>query len=140
MSKEDYYSVLNVSKEASDSDIKKAYRKLAMKYHPDRNAGNISAEEKFKVINEAYEILSDSQKRNAYDLHGHAGVDPLAANSAANENMDFGDIFGDVFGDIFGKNQEQKGKQRGSDLQYNLKLSLEDAMRSAWKWEQYIRK
>ena len=79
MSKEDYYKLLNVERDASEGDIKKAYRKLAMKYHPDKNPGDNAAEEKFKQISEAYEILSDAQKRQAYDMHGHAGVDPSAA-------------------------------------------------------------
>ncbi len=133
MSKEDYYSTLNLAKDASDADVKKAYRKLAMKYHPDRNSGDSAAEEKFKTVSEAYEILSDPQKRQAYDMHGHAGVDPSAAASAySNANMNFGDIFGDVFGDIFGRSGgggTSSRVQRGSDLQYNLELSLEDAVK-----------
>jgi molecular chaperone DnaJ len=105
MAKRDYYEVLGVAKGASADDIKKAYRKLAMKYHPDRNPDDKTAEEKFKEANEAYEVLSDEDKRAAYDRHGHAGVDPNMAGGFGGGfggSGNFSDIFGDVFGDIFG--------------------------------------
>ncbi len=130
MSKRDYYEVLGVDKGASDRDIKKAYKRLAMKYHPDRTAGDKAKEEKFKEIQEAHEILTDSQKRAAYDQYGHAGVDPNAG-AGHHGGADFGDIFGDVFGDIFGgggRRQQSRARQ-GSDLRYNLELSLEEAVR-----------
>lgn len=134
--KEDYYSVLQVDRKASDDDIKKAYRKLAMKYHPDRNKGDKDAETKFKTVNEAYEILSDKQKRAAYDMHGHAGVDPSAAAQArAHAEANFSDIFGDIFGDMFGGGGGGMGGGRrsrvphGADLRYNIELNLEEAIR-----------
>lgn len=131
MSKRDYYEVLGVDKGAEAKDIKKAYKRLAMKYHPDRTKGDKELEIKFKEIQEAYEILSDDQKRAAYDRYGHDGVDPSRAGGFGGGNADFGDIFGDVFGDIFGGGgrRGQSRAQRGSDLRYNLELSLEDAVR-----------
>ncbi|MDX1677339.1 DnaJ domain-containing protein, partial [Arsukibacterium sp.] len=106
MSKRDYYEVLGVAKGADDKDIKKAYKRLAMKFHPDRTQGDKSMEEKFKEVQEAYEVLSDEQKRAAYDRFGHAGVDPSRGGGGGFGGGagagDFGDIFGDVFGDIFG--------------------------------------
>src|ERR1700756_5539859 len=102
MSKRDFYDVLGVAKNASDEEIKKAYRKLAMKHHPDRNPEDRSSEGKFKEAKEAYEILSDSQKRAAYDRFGHAGVDPNAAGAAGAGMGGFAEAFGDIFGDIFG--------------------------------------
>lgn len=132
MSKRDYYEVLGVSRDVNEADLKKAYRRLAMKYHPDRNADNAEAEDKFKEAKEAYDILSDSQKRAAYDQFGHAGVDPSAGArpGAAGFSGDFGDIFGDVFGDIFGGGRRGGGNRafRGADLRYNLELSLEKAV------------
>jgi len=129
MSKRDYYEVLGVSKGASDTEIKKAYRRLAMKYHPDRNPDNQEAEAQFKEAKEAYEILSSSEKRAAYDRFGHAGVDPSMGGGGANTG-NFNDIFGDVFSDIFGGGGRQSGSraQRGSDLRYNLTLTLEEAV------------
>ena len=130
MAKRDYYEVLDVARNATDEEIKKAYRKLAMKYHPDRNQDNPSAEEKFKEVKEAYEMLSDSEKRAAYDQYGHAGVDPnMGAGGGfggGNPFGDFGDIFGDIFGGMGGR---QRGPQvyRGADLRYTMEISLEDA-------------
>ncbi len=137
MAKQDYYETLGVARNAPEAEIKKAYRRLAMKFHPDRNPGDKSAEAKFKEAKEAYEILSDQQKRTAYDQFGHAGVDPSAAAGAAGGfygagpgNASFADIFGDVFGDIFGGGARTRGgAARGSDLRYSLELSLEDAVK-----------
>ena len=133
MSKRDYYEVLGVSRDVNEADLKKAYRRLAMKYHPDRNADNDEAEEKFKEAKEAYDVLSDAQKRAAYDQFGHAGVDPSAGAGAGGfggGGDPFGDIFGEVFGDICGGGRRGGGSRvhRGSDLRYNLELSLEDAV------------
>jgi molecular chaperone DnaJ len=134
MSKRDYYEVLGVPRNAPEAEIKKAYRRLAMKYHPDRNPDDKTAEAKFKEAKEAYEVLTDAQKRSAYDHFGHAGVDPSAGAGAGGFNAgagaSFADIFGDVFGDIFGTGR-RGGSQvyRGADLRYNLELSLEDAVR-----------
>jgi molecular chaperone DnaJ len=138
MAKRDYYEVLGVARNASEADIKKAYRRLAMKYHPDRAKDDKSAEARFKEANEAYEILADAQKRAAYDQFGHAGVDPSAAaghggfyGAGAAGGASFADIFGDVFGDIFGGGGRRGGTHafRGSDLRYNLELTLEEAVR-----------
>src|SRR5881227_3458704 len=137
--KRDYYTVLGVNRDASDDDIKKAYRKLAMKHHPDRNPSDKSAEEKFK---EAYEVLCDKSKRAAYDQFGHAGVDPSAGFGAAGARGmggqegfgGFADAFGDIFGEIFGQSGRGgrgNGMFRGADLRYNLDLSLEEAARGA---------
>src|SRR5690606_17335708 len=125
MAKKDYYEVLGVNRDASEDDLKKAYRKLAMKWHPDRNPDNPKAEEHFKEAKEAYEVLTDAQKRAAYDQFGHAGVDPSAAGAGAGAGFGgFADAFGDIFGDIFG-NAGGGGRQRstvfrGADLRYNL--------------------
>ena len=129
MSKRDYYEVLEVAKTASEAEIKKAYRKMAMRYHPDRNPDNKEAENKFKEASEAYEILSDAQKRQAYDQFGHAGVDGSAGRGGFGGGgfADFGDIFGDIFGGGFGGGR-QRGPQPGADLQYELEVSLEDAV------------
>ena len=136
MAKKDYYEVLGVNRDASEDAIKKAYRKLAMKHHPDRNPDNPKAEEHFKEAKEAYEILSDAQKRTAYDQYGHAGVDPQAGMGgfgAGGAGMGgFADAFGDIFGDIFGGGRGGGGRggvYRGADLRYNLEISLEDAAR-----------
>lgn len=127
MTKRDYYEILEVSRNASEADIKKAFRRLAMKYHPDRNPDDKEAEAKFKEAKEACEVLLDSRKRSAYDQFGHAGVDPSMGGGA--HGFDIGDIFGDIsdiFGDIFGGGRSRP--QRGSDLIYNLELSLEEAV------------
>ncbi len=125
MSKRDYYDVLGVNRDSSEDEIKKAYRKLAMKFHPDRNPDNPKAEEHFKEAKEAYEILSDAKKRSAYDQHGHAGVD--ASMGGANA-QGFADAFGDIFGDLFG-GRGHGNVYRGADLRYNLEISLEHAAR-----------
>ncbi|CAG7600100.1 molecular chaperone DnaJ [Candidatus Vallotia tarda] len=132
MAKQDYYDVLSVAKNASDNDIKKAYRKLAMKYHPDRNPGNKGAEERFKEVKEAYEILSDTQKRAAYDQYGRSGVDPNMGVASAQGFGGFSDAFGDIFGDIFGQaggGSRRAGTQsyHGADLRYSMEISLEQA-------------
>ena len=135
MSKRDCYEVLGVTKDAGEREIKKAYKKLAMKYHPDRNQGDKQAEDKFKEVKEAYDILSDQNKRAAYDQFGHDGVDPSRGGHGGH-GADFGDIFGDVFGDIFGGGRRgggQRQAQRGSDLRYNLEMTLEEAVRGMTK-------
>jgi len=134
MSKRDYYTVLGVERNASEEDLKKAYRRLAMKYHPDRNPDDTEAEASFKEVKEAYEVLSNAQKRAAYDQFGHAGVDPSAGAGAGGFHAGgaggFADIFGDVFGDIFGGGRRgAAGPHRGSDLRYTLDISLEDAIK-----------
>jgi molecular chaperone DnaJ len=133
MSKRDYYEVLGVERGATAQEIKKAYRRVAMKFHPDRNPDDKSAEEKFKEASEAYEILSDDQKRGAYDQYGH---DAVSGNAGAGGfggggGAGFGDIFGDVFGDIFGGGGGggSRGPARGSDLRYNLDVDLEEAVK-----------
>jgi molecular chaperone DnaJ len=135
--KRDFYEVLGVPKNASDDEIKKAYRKLAMKYHPDRNQGESAtqAEAKFKEAKEAYEMLSDSEKRAAYDQYGHAGVDPNMRGPGGAGAQGFGgfaDAFGDIFGDIFGQARRGGGGggrqvYRGNDLSYALEITLEEA-------------
>jgi len=138
MSKRDYYEVLGVAKNASDAELKKAYRRAAQKHHPDRNPDDAESEEKFKEAKEAYEVLSDARKRAAYDQFGHAGVDPSMGGGGSpggfgGGGASFSDIFGDVFGDIFGGGGGGRGGgqrvYRGADLRYNLELSLEDAVR-----------
>jgi len=138
LSKRDYYETLGVSKEADDKDIKKAYRKLAMKYHPDKNAGDKESEEKFKEINEAYQVLSDPQKRRAYDQFGHAGVDGGGFGQGG-YGQGFGggfggfeDIFGDVFGDMFGGGfggsaRRRNAPQKGNDIRYDARIKFEEA-------------
>jgi len=130
MAKRDYYEILGVNRDASDDDIKKSYRKLAMKFHPDRNPDNPKAEENFKEAKQAYEILSDAGKRAAYDQYGHAGVDPSAAAGAGAAGFgNFADAFGDIFGDIFGGGRSRSNVYRGADLRYNLEIPLEEAAR-----------
>ena len=136
MAKRDYYEILGVNRDASEDEIKRAYRKLAMKYHPDRNPDNPKAEEHFKEAKEAYEILSDAQKRGAYDQYGHAGVDPQAGMGGAGfggfgGGGGFSDAFGGIFDEIFGGGRGGGGGRsnvyRGSDLRYNLEITLEQA-------------
>ena len=141
MAKRDYYEVLGVQKNASEADLKKAFRRLAQKFHPDRNPDDKAAEEKFKEAKEAYDVLTDARKRAAYDQFGHAGVDPSMGGGPGGAGFgaggaSFADIFGDVFGDIFGgggagaAGRAAGGQRvyRGADLRYNLDLSLEDAV------------
>jgi len=132
MSKRDYYEVLGVSRDAAEADLKKAYRRLAMKYHPDRNSSDADAEAKFKEVKEAYEILSEPDKRAAYDRFGHAGVSGNSGMGGfGGPGADaFSDIFGDVFGDIFGAGRRGGRNQvyRGADLRYELELTLEQAV------------
>ncbi|HCD28648.1 MAG TPA: molecular chaperone DnaJ [Gammaproteobacteria bacterium] len=131
MAKRDYYEVLGVDRGAAEGDLKKAYRRLAMKFHPDRNPDDKNAEEKFKEASEAYEVLTDPDKRAAYDRFGHDGLDPNQAGGFGGQG-NFGDIFGDVFGDIFGGSRGagggRSGPARGSDLRFNMSLSLEQAV------------
>jgi len=132
MAKRDYYKVLDVQRNASEADIKKAYRRLAMKYHPDRNPGDKEAEESFKEAKEAYEVLSYEQKRAIYDQHGHDGIDAARQGGGASGfgGADFVDIFGEVFGDIFGGGRRSGRSQvfRGADLRYELELELPQAV------------
>ena len=133
MAKRDFYETLGVAKNASEDEIKKSYRKLAMKYHPDRNPDSKESEEKFKEVKEAYEMLTNPEKREAYDRYGHAGVDPNMGGGGGGFGGGaggFGDAFGDIFGDIFGGGRSRNaGPQvyRGADLRYNLEITLEQA-------------
>jgi molecular chaperone DnaJ len=139
VSKRDYYEVLAVARDASDQQIKSAYRKLALKYHPDRNPGNRDAEEHFKEAAEAYAVLADSEKRALYDRFGHAGVSGVGAGAGGFDPTvfaDFGDIFaglGDMFGfgDIFGGRRRRGGPQRGADLRYDLEITFDEAYEGA---------
>ncbi|MFK3617857.1 molecular chaperone DnaJ [Coxiella burnetii] len=131
MAKRDYYEVLGVNRNATEAEVKKAFRRLAMKYHPDRNPGDKDAEVKFKEAREAYEVLCDSRKRASYDQFGHAGVEQTFGGAGAGGFGfgDLGDIFDDIFGDIFGGARGgQAREQRGADLAYELVLSLEEAV------------
>jgi molecular chaperone DnaJ len=133
MSKRDFYKVLDVARDASEADIKKAYRRLAMKHHPDRNPDDKASEEQFKEAKEAYEVLSDANKRATYDQLGHAGLDAqrgAGGGPGMNPGEAFGDIFGDVFGDIFGGARRGGRSQvfRGADLRYDMELDLHQAV------------
>ncbi|UOF94141.1 MAG: molecular chaperone DnaJ [Bordetella sp.] len=136
MMKRDFYEVLGVTKNASENDLKKAYRKLAMKYHPDRNSNEKETEEKFKEVKEAYEILINPEKRVAYDNYGHVGIDPnvnMKSSGTSSSMGGFSDTFGDIFGEIFGaatgnrRSESKSNSYRGSDLKYSLEITLEQA-------------
>jgi molecular chaperone DnaJ len=132
MAKQDFYDILGVSKSADADELKRAYRKLAMQLHPDRNPGDKSAEHKFKDINEAYDVLKDDQKRAAYDRFGHAAFENGSrgpGDFAGGFSGGFADIFEEMFGAMGGGRRTQAGPSRGSDLRYNLEVSLEDAFR-----------
>ena len=139
MSKRDYYEILSVERTATDGEIKSAYRKLALKYHPDRNPGDKDAEERFKECAEAYAVLADGDKRAAYDRFGHAGVASAAGAGGGFDPSVFtgfedilgglGDIFG--FGDLFGGGRRRGGPQRGRDLRYDLEISFEESAQGA---------
>jgi len=131
MAKRDYYDILGVQRNASEQDLKSAFRKLAKEHHPDRNPGDKDAEQKFKELNEAYEILKDPQKRSAYDQYGHAAFE--RGNGAGFSNGfpggGFSDIFEDIFGEMMGggRGRRGSGRERGADLRYNMEITLEEA-------------
>ena len=128
MAKQDYYKLLEVARNATEADIKKAYRRLAMKYHPDRNPDDPEAEHKFKEAKEAYEVLADARKRAVYDQFGHAGLEG-GRGGGFSAGEAFGDIFGEMFGDIFSGGQRSRSQVfRGADLRYELELDLEQAV------------
>ena len=146
MSKRDYYEILGVSKNASDAEIKKAYRQMALKYHPDKNPDDKEAEEKFKEAAEAYEVLSDANKRSRYDQFGHAGIGGAAGTGGFSMSMDdifsqFGDIFGDAFGGAFSgfggfggsRGGRRRRVNRGSNLRVKVKLTLEEIAKGVEK-------
>ncbi len=128
-SKRDYYEVLGVTRTANEAELKQAYRKLAIQYHPDKNPNNTEAEEKFKELNEAYQMLSSAEMRQRYDAYGHAGVSAGAGAAAGFEGFGFEDILGDLFGfgDLFGRGNRRTGPRRGADLRYDIEISLEEA-------------
>src|ERR1700723_3863841 len=132
VSKEDYYTVLGVSREVSEQELKSAYRRQALKYHPDRNPGDHAAEEKFKQGSEAYQVLSDADKRAVYDRYGHAGLGGQGGFSGSPfaGGVDIGDIFGDLFGEMFnvGSSQQRGSRQqRGDDLRFDMTIDFEEA-------------
>jgi len=130
VSKADYYEVLGVSRDVSEAELKAAYRKLAMKHHPDRNPGDAVAEERFKEASEAYQVLSDADKRAAYDRYGHAGTGAGFNGGPFTDAADIGDIFGDLFGEMFGGGGQRRGSrvQRGDDLRFDVSIEFEDAV------------
>jgi molecular chaperone DnaJ len=129
MTKSDYYEVLGVGRNATDAELKAAFRKLAMKHHPDRNPGDKDCEHRFKEINEAYEVLKDRQKRAAYDRFGHAAFEHGMANGASGFGADFASAFSDIFDDLFGMGgrRGRSGRERGADLRFNMEITLEEA-------------
>src|SRR5579864_1563156 len=130
MAKRDYYEVLGVERTAADAEVKSAFRKLAMKYHPDRNPGDKESERKFKEINEAYDVIKDPDKRAAYDRYGHAAFEHGAGAGAAGFGADFASTFSDIFDDLFGmtgRRGRSGGRERGADLRYNMEITLEEA-------------
>ena len=132
MAKQDYYEALGVGRSANKDEIKRAYRKWAMQFHPDRNPGDASAEQKFKEISEAYEVLKDEEKRAAYDRFGHAAFDGGPGPTGPggfNFTGGFADIFDEMFGDFAGGRRGGGGQARGADLRYNLEITLEQAYR-----------
>ena len=138
MGKQDYYDVLGVSRNAGSAELKKAYRALAMKYHPDRNRQDADAEPKFKSINEAYDVLKDQQKRSAYDRFGHAAFENARQGGRAggfdfNFGGGFADIFEEMFGDVVGGRRGRRTSGRGSDMRFNLEISLDEAERSTYR-------
>ena len=126
MAKEDFYDILGVVQNSSSDEIKKAYRKKAMQYHPDRNQGDDAAEQRFKEINEAYDVLKDDQKRAAYDQFGHSAFDGSGGGGGFGGGG-FADIFDEMFGDFTGRARSGGGPARGSDLRYNFEITLVDA-------------
>tara|TARA_B100000029_G_scaffold516715_1_gene633162 strand:+ start:5508 stop:6614 length:1107 start_codon:yes stop_codon:yes gene_type:complete len=128
MSKRDYYDVLGVSRNSSSSELKKSFKKLAMRYHPDRNPDDAEAAAKFKEAAEAYEVLSDPEKKSAYDQFGHDGLSGFSGGASGFQDFDFGDIFGDIFGDVFGGRSRSRRSRRGQDLQCHLDLNLKEAI------------
>lgn len=133
MAKRDYYEILGVERGADEKEIKRAYKRLAMKYHPDRTKGDKESEEKFKEINEAYEVLTNKEKRTNYDQYGHAAFESGGGFGGFSGGADFGDIFGDMFGDIFGGRGGRQRVVRGEDLRYDIEITLEEAVRGTTK-------
>ena len=126
--KRDYYEILGVDRNVSAPELKKAFKRLAIKYHPDKNPGDKEAETKFKEAAEAYDVLSDPQNKSAYDQFGHSGVEGMGGGGPNFNDININDIFGDIFGDVFGTRSQSRRQARGSDLQYNLELTLKEAV------------
>src|SRR5271166_1693734 len=130
MAKRDYYEVLGVARTAKDTEIKAAFRKLAMQHHPDRNPGDKDCEHRFKELNEAYDVLKDGDKRAAYDRFGHAAFEQGMGGGAAGFGADFASTFADIFDDFFGMGRRAgrgTGRERGADLRYNMEITLEES-------------